>query len=144
MSLKFKFFLFLVVVLVAMQFKTIDRTNPPVEAELSASPEVMELLRRACYDCHSNDTVWPWYSYIAPASWLIEHDVEEAREHLNFSEWRSWEPGKQDHKREECWEEVEEGEMPLWFYTPLHWDASLSEGDLAVLKAWATAPPTAE
>ena len=133
MSLKFKFFLFLVVVFVGMQFKTIDRTNPPVEAELSASPEVMELLRRACYDCHSNESEWPWYSYVAPVSWLIEHDVEEAREHMNFSEWQTWEPGKQDHKREECWEEVEEGEMPLWFYTPLHWDARLSEGDLAVV-----------
>ena len=143
MSVKKKILLSLLALLVVIQFKTIERTNPPVEAELTASPAVMELLRRSCYDCHSNESVWPWYSFVAPASWLVEHDVEEAREHMNFSEWQTWSVEKQDHKREECWEEVEEGEMPLWFYTPLHWEASLSEDDLAVLKAWATAPSDA-
>ncbi len=137
MSLKKKILLSLLALFVLIQLKTIDRSNPPVTAELNASPEVMEVLRRSCYDCHSNESVWPWYSYVAPVSWLVEHDVEEAREHMNFSEWESWDKEKQDHKREECWEEVEEGEMPLWFYVPLHSEAELSDDDLKVLKNWA-------
>jgi len=141
MSIKKKILLSLLALFVVIQFKTIDRANPPVEAELIAGPEVREVLRRACFDCHSNETTWPWYSYVAPVSWLVEHDVEEAREHMNFSDWESYSAEKQEHKREECWEEVAEGEMPLWFYVPLHWEASLSDDDLDVLKAWAMATP---
>lgn len=128
--------LLFLVLFAVIQFKTIERTNPPVEHELEADEEVMEVLRRACYDCHSNETDWPWYSWVAPVSWLVADDVEEAREHMNFSDWQSWSEEKQDHQREECWEEVDEGEMPLWFYVPLHPEAELSEADLAVLKAW--------
>jgi len=70
-------------VFVLIQFIPVARTNPPVEGEISASPEVMSILRRACYDCHSNETRWPWYSKIAPVSWLSVKDVNEGREHLN-------------------------------------------------------------
>ena len=129
--------LVLIVIMVAIQFVPVDRTNPPVEAPLVADPAVMELLKRACYDCHSHETVWPWYSYIAPVSFLVAHDVEEAREHLNFSTWTSRNSEWQEHHREECWEEVEEGEMPLWFYIPLHSEAALSDADLKTLREWA-------
>ena len=127
----------LIVLMVAIQFVPVDRSNPPIEAPLQTDAAVMELLKRACYDCHSNETVWPWYSYVAPISFLIANDVEEAREHLNFSAWASHDTEWQAHHREEAWEEVEEGEMPLWFYIPLHSAAELSEADLKTLREWA-------
>jgi hypothetical protein len=76
---------------------------------------------RACGDCHSHATEWPWYSHVAPASWLVAHDVEEAREHFNVS---TWDRGHGD--ADEAAHEYEEGEMPLWFYVPLHPEAKLT------------------
>ena len=119
-----------------IQFVPVDQHNPPVEAEVPASPEVRSVLRRACYDCHSNETRWPWYSRIAPASWLIAHDVNEGREVLNFSTWNRLATKKRIHALHESWEEVEEGEMPPWFYLLPHPDARLSEGDRAALRDW--------
>jgi len=86
--MKIAFFI-LVAVFVLAQAIRVERLNPPVQAEITADPAVKPLLRRACYDCHSNETVWPWYSNVAPASWLIASDVEEGRSNLNFSEWGS-------------------------------------------------------
>ena len=70
----------LIVCLVAAQFVPVDRTNPPVGQEIVAPAEVMTVLERACYDCHSNETVWPAYSRVAPVSWLVARDVQEGRE----------------------------------------------------------------
>jgi cytochrome c551/c552 len=119
-----------------IQFITVDRTNPPVTGEIEAPEKVMAILRTSCYDCHSNETKWPWYSYIAPASWLIADDVQVGRGHMNFSEWSGYNTKQKNHKRKECGEEVEEGEMPLWFYIPLHPEANLSEEDTATLLSW--------
>ena len=77
------------VVIIAIQFWPVERTNPPVLSDIEAPQEVKAVLHAACYDCHSNETRWPWYSYVAPASWLVTSDVTEAREHLNLSEWPS-------------------------------------------------------
>jgi len=121
------------------QFVPVDRANPPVETEIDAPPEVLALLGRSCYDCHSHQTRWPWYSRVAPVSWLVVRDVEEGREHLNFSTWNRYSPKERSHKIEEIWEEVEKGEMPLWFYLPLHPEARLSDGDLATLRPWSEA-----
>ena len=129
----------LFVALAAIQFVPVVRSNPSVTAELQAPPEVAAVLRRACYDCHSNETVWPWYSYVAPVSWLVAHDVEEGRHSLNFSTWGEGSAKRQAHEREEVWEMVESGEMPLWFYVPLHPEAKLADADRAVLRAWSTA-----
>lgn len=126
----------LFVALVAIQIVPVDRTNPPVETEVPATPEVRAVLRRACYDCHSNETVWPWYSRIAPVSFLVARDVHEAREEMNFSTWNRMTPKKQGEALHESWEKVAEGEMPLWFYLPLHPEARLSEQDRALLQAW--------
>lgn len=126
----------LLIALVVIQFVPVERTNPPVESEVPASPEARAVLRRACYDCHSNETVWPWYSQVAPMSWLVADDVREGREELNFSTWNRRSPKAQAKALHESWEEVEEGEMPLWFYLPLHPEARLSPQDLSVLKAW--------
>jgi hypothetical protein len=91
-----------------IQFITVDRTNPPVTGEIEAPEKVMAILRTSCYDCHSNETKWPWYSYIAPASWLIADDVQVGRGHMNFSEWSGYNTKQRNHKRKECGEEVEE------------------------------------
>ncbi len=124
---------------IGAQFVPLDRTNPPVDPALAldAPPAVMDVLRRACLDCHSHETRWPWYAYVAPASLLVAHDVEEGREHLNLSEWNAETPSWQAHHAEEMVEEIEDGEMPPWFYTPLHGEASLSEADVDVLRTWA-------
>jgi len=133
-------------ILIAVQFVPVNRGNPPVTGEISAPPQVQAVFERSCYDCHSNETRWPWYSRVAPVSWLVAHDVEEAREHLNFSEWRAYSTEKQRKLREEVWEEVEEGEMPRWFYTPLHPEAALDQRDQELLRLWSgqaeAAPPT--
>jgi len=133
--------LLLLVAFVAIQFVPVERTNPPVEAEIDAPPEVAAILHRACYDCHSHETRWPWYARVAPASWLLERDVREARRKLNFSTWGSYNEQRQARKIEEIVEQTSEGEMPLWFYVPLHPSAKLSEADLAVLANWAKQSP---
>lgn len=133
----------LVVLLVLAQFVPVERTNPPVGDEIEAPPEVMAVLQRSCYDCHSNETVWPAYSRVAPISWLVVHDVNEGRSGVNYSEWGALSEEDKLHLLEETWEEVEEGKMPLKKYTLLHQDARLSESDLATLRDWAVSrlPP---
>lgn len=128
---------------VAIQFIPVERRNPPVESEIAAPPEVQSILRQSCYDCHSHETNWPWYSSVAPVSWLVAHDVEEGREHLNFSTWYSHDAAELDERLEEIWKEVEEGEMPRWFYPPLHPGARLVEEELETLRLWVDASRTA-
>jgi hypothetical protein len=136
--------LLVVAAFLAIQLVPVERTNPPVETEVPAPPEVRAVLRRACYDCHSHETRWPWYSRVAPASWLIGHDVREGREELNFSTWNRLASKKQVKAMQESWEEVEEGEMPPWFYLPPHPEARLSPEDREVLRAWARSAGPAE
>ena len=123
-------------VLVAAQAFRIDRTNPPVQQDVAAPPEVDVLLRRACYDCHSNETVWPWYSHVAPVSWLLARDVREGRRELNFSTWDAYDTKKKTKKLKETAEEVAEGEMPPWFYVMVHRRAALSPADAERLRTW--------
>lgn len=123
----------------AIQVVQPARSNPPVESALPAPPDVQEILDRACADCHSHATKWPWYAYVAPVSWLVVYDTNEGREHLNFSTWGRYSAKKQANKIHEMWEEVEEGEMPLPPYLLLHPEAKLSDADKAVLRAWAQA-----
>jgi hypothetical protein len=122
---------------IAIQFIPVDRTNPPVQEDIATPPQVKTILKRACYDCHSNETNWPWYSQVAPVSWLLAWDVHEGREELNFSTWNRYSPKKRNKYIKESWEEIEEGEMPPWFYLPLHPEASLSDQDRTVLREWA-------
>jgi hypothetical protein len=123
--------------LVGIQLIPVARMNPPVEEEVPAPAEVRAVLKRACYDCHSNETVWPWYSRVAPVSWLIARDVSEGREEMNYSAWNKLPPEKQRKRFRQSWEETNEGEMPPWFYMPLHPEAKLSEADRLLLKKWA-------
>ena len=127
-------------VLVAIQFAPVTTANPPLESDIPTSLEVKVVLRRACYDCHSHETVWPWYSQIAPISWLIARDVQEGRAEVNFSTWNRYSTQQQVKKLKESWEEVVEGEMPPWFYLPIHRDARLLPEDRALLRQWALQP----
>jgi hypothetical protein len=132
----------ILLILVAIQFVPVDQSNPPVEAEVPAPATVRVILRRACYDCHSNETVWPWYSQVAPVSWLVARDVRKGHEELNFSTWNRITTQQQVKKLRESWKEIAEGEMPPWFYLGIHRDATLSAEDRTVLRNWAlsTAP----
>ena len=125
------------VAFVAIQLVPVSRTNPPVQGEFRGSTEVVSVLRRACYDCHSNETVWPWYSRVAPLSWVIAHDVNVGRAELNFSTWNQLSIDKQAKAMKESWKEVAEGEMPTWYYVLLHPEARLSANDQSVLRTWA-------
>lgn len=123
--------------LVAIQVIPVARTNPPVEEEVPAPAEVRDVLRRACYDCHSNETNWPWYGRVAPMSWLVVRDVNEGRAEMNYSAWNRLSAEKQKKRFRQSWELVDKGEMPLWFYMPLHPEAKLSDADRELLKGWA-------
>jgi hypothetical protein len=127
-------------VLGLMQLVSFDRTNPPVTGEIHAPPAIKALLRRACYDCHSNETTWPWYSRVAPASWLLHRDVVEGRRHLNFSEWSAIPAEKRVRRMKDLVEEVSEGGMPPWFYLPMHAAAHLSAEEKQALESWAQGP----
>lgn len=123
--------LLLLILLVGFQFVPYGRNleNPPVRDEPGwDDPQTRVLFMRACGDCHSNETDWPWYSGVAPASWLLQYDVEEGREHFNVSEW-----GRGEQDADEAAETVREGEMPLWYYLPLHAEARLTAAEEAAL-----------
>ena len=109
-----------------------DHTNPPVVAEpVWDSPQTRALFVRACADCHSNETVWPWYSNVAPVSWLVAHDVDEGRENFNTSVWGH----QKRNKGYDAAEEVEENDMPPAVYLPTHPEARLSKDEKAQLIA---------
>ncbi len=127
-------FLIAAATLLALQLVPLSRSNPPVESEMPAPPEVRAILDRSCADCHSHETRWPWYAYLAPASWLVVYDVHHAREHLNLSTWQRYDAKRQLKKTRAIGEEVEEGEMPLWTYLLAHPDAQLSAEERETLR----------
>jgi hypothetical protein len=135
----------LAIVVLLIQFVRPEKTNPSADAALALQQNmevpaaVDEMLRTSCFDCHSNETEWPWYASVAPSSWLVVHDVNEGRRHLNFSEWGNYPPRVADHKLEEVIEMVEEEEMPLGVYLILHGDARLDAGQRSALVQWAGA-----
>ncbi len=130
-----KFFWFLIVVLIGIQFISVEQSNPPVKEEMPMPPEVKNILTRACYDCHSNLTEWKWYSKIAPISFLISHDVKEGRAHLNFTEWDYYSMNE-DKVRREIWEEVLNERMPPWSYRVINPKGKLTDEDKAIIRNW--------
>jgi hypothetical protein len=132
----------LLVVLIAIQFIRIDKTKPETKKSedfiVMTNPpaDVATLLKSACYDCHSHETNYPWYTNIAPFSFMIEHHIEEGREHLNFSKWGTYDTRKAIHKLEECAEEIEENKMPMESYTKMHKEANLTEAQKERLVIW--------
>ncbi len=126
--MKYKILGIVILVAIAIQFIPYgkDHFNPAVVAEPKwDSPKTKELFVRACADCHSNETKWPWYSNFAPISWLNQYDVDEGREHFNVSMWGV----QKKNEGNEAKEEFEKGEMPPWFYVIAHPDAKLSESE---------------
>jgi hypothetical protein len=142
MSLKKKIIYGLLALLVIIQFIRIDKTNPEVDPELdfvvlSNTPrDIQNLLQSSCYDCHSNETIYPWYSNVAPVSWWIKKHVNDGRGHLNFSGWGEYDEKRKDHKLEEIIEEVEEHEMPLKSYLIMHSEAELKDTQREQLTTW--------
>lgn len=112
-----------------------SHVNPPVTAEPTwNSPQTRALFQRACFDCHSNQTRWPWYSHVAPMSWLVQRDVDGGRSHLDFSQWNQ----PQRHAKDVA-HEISSGAMPLWFYLPMHPAARLSAAEKQAMIAGAAA-----
>lgn len=127
----------LVVLLGVAQAFRIDKTNPPVEAAVSAPPAVTRVMQRSCFNCHSNQTVWPWYSNVAPMSWLLASDVHDGRAHLNFSRWGNYTVAQRQKKLKEITKEIATGDMPpLYYVYPMHLNARLSAADRRLLTAW--------
>lgn len=137
-----KFLLLILAVVVVLQFIPVPRTNPVVNADKDLlnvthpDKEVTELIKAACYDCHSYETVWPWYAYVAPVSWVVSGNVEGARDELNFSEWTDYDTEKMDHKLEECEEALTEGWMPEENYLRMHEEAILTDEQRNLLIAF--------
>ena len=132
------------VILLVAQFVPVDRSNPPVQGEVAAPSEVRVVLRRACYDCHSNAVRWPWYGRVAPVSWLLGRDVREGRKEVNFSVFNEYTEKRRYRKWTEIPEQIEKGEMPPWFYVTVHPEARLSDSDKALLVRWARESAAAE
>ena len=120
----------LLAVLIVIQFIPKPRTNPPITREVRWDvPATRALARRACFDCHTNATVWPWYSHVAPASFLVINHVDDGRQRLNFSEWDK----PQRATLADVEKNVTSGEMPIWNYVILHPESKLTPAETAQL-----------
>lgn len=133
-----KILLWIVVIFAFMQFIPVDRTNKPVDKKqnftdvLQSPKQVQEILKNACYDCHSNEVKYPNYAYVAPISWSVKSHINEGRENVNFSEWTSYNKEQKEHIIDEVIESVESKEMPLKGYVPMHPEANLTDAQRKV------------
>jgi hypothetical protein len=130
---------------IGIQFIRPAFTNPPLVAgesleETTQVPEnVRAILKKSCNDCHSNTTVYPWYSYIQPSASFLKNHIDEGRREVNFSVWKTYEAKKQRRKLAEICEQVETKEMPLPSYLWIHWDAKLTDAERKTLCDWTEA-----
>lgn len=119
-----------------------QRDNPPVDpqrgihTQVQVTPQVAAVLERSCRDCHSHQTRWPWYSHVAPVSWLVINDVREAREHMNLSEWAKYNREEAADLLGKICKETSGGDMPLPSYVWMHRGAKLSPEDVRTLCEW--------
>ena len=122
---------------ILMQLIPVERNNPKSDPalEIEAPTAVKEIFRRSCYDCHSNETKWPWYSAIAPAKWFIARDVRVGRQWLNFSEWESYDEKKREKLKAMIFKAVGLA-MPLGTYVKMHKEAQLSQKDRDTIRQW--------
>lgn len=135
------FYLVLGIVLVLQFFRPTRNTGEAhgpndITHVVQVPEEVIDILKKSCYDCHSNNTHYPWYTNIQPIGWWLQDHVDEGKEELNFTEFKKYSLKKQKHKLQECEEMVEEDEMPLSSYTWMHSDAQLSNEEKQVLVQW--------
>ena len=135
----------LAIVFVLIQFVRIDRSNPPIapektmESAINVPAYIQQIMARSCNDCHSNKTVYPWYTQIAPVSWWLKNHINEGRRELNASEFASYALKKQEHKLEEICEQVRSGAMPLPSYLIVHREAVLAPTEIDAICAWTDA-----
>ncbi len=137
-----KVFIAVLVLLVIIQFFPIDRTNPPVNKGMDfltikkPSAKIDAAVRSSCYDCHSNETKYPWYAKFQPTGWFLKNHIDEGRSKLNFSTFATYEPKRQEHKLEEAAEMMEKHEMPLESYVVGHPEAELNDADRQMLVSY--------
>jgi Haem-binding domain len=135
----------LVIVLVLVQFIPVDRANPEfsnkktITAKETVPPSIKTVFSRSCGDCHSDQTTWPWYSYVAPVSWIISSDVHNGRKHVNFSEWGDYSAKQREEALENICEQVQQSQMPEKTYLLLHPDARLRQADRDAVCRWTEA-----
>ncbi|HWZ22893.1 MAG TPA: heme-binding domain-containing protein [Cytophagaceae bacterium] len=128
--------------LLLIQLFRIDKKNPPIQNGMdfltitNAPIKIGTIIKTSCYDCHSNETSYPWYTNVAPISWWTKHHINEGRHELNFSEWGKYNTKRVNHKLDKCIELVEEGEMPMSSYTLIHKNAALNEEQKRLLIEW--------
>lgn len=128
-----KILVILFVAFIIIQFFPIDKNNPAAIPQMDFltiknTPEsTAVLIRNGCYDCHSNESKYPWYSNVQPVAWFLESHIKDARKHLNFSTFATYEPKRQAHKLAEAIGEVEDGGMPLDSYVLIHHEAKFTE-----------------
>ena len=136
--------LVILLILLVIQFIPVDRSVPEYDAsqdffaQVSATDEIRTLIKDACYNCHSYETEYPWYAYVAPLAGWIQGHIDHGREECNFSIWGTYDADRADHKLEECAELVESGSMPLSSYTRMgmHPEARLTDAQRQMLVAW--------
>lgn len=125
-----------------MQFIQTDKTNPTVDKniEIKANAEVMKIFKTACYDCHSNETVYPWYSNIAPFSWVVSNHINEGRKALNFSTWENYSDEEKKEHLKDIYRTVY-ASMPLQSYLWIHDDAILTKEQRTMIRDWTGVRP---
>lgn len=141
--MKKKLLLAILVIFIGIQFFRPARNQSTaisandVSQHYNVPANITDILKRSCNDCHTNNTVYPWYSNVQPVTWWLQNHINEGKRELNFSEFGSYTPKKQDHKMEEFIEQIEKDEMPLNSYLWIHHDAKLSADDKQALIDWA-------
>jgi hypothetical protein len=140
--MKKKILIILIGILVIIQFfrptKNLGNAKSPNDiSNVYAVPDnVNVILEKACNDCHSNNTVYPWYAEVQPVAWWLNNHIEEGKDELNFSEFASYAPARQYHKLEEVKKQIDEDEMPLGSYTLIHTNAKLTDAEKQILLSW--------
>jgi hypothetical protein len=139
-----KILLIILVVLIVVQFIQPSRnlggpTTNDITRVVTVPDDVMTLLKKSCYDCHSNHTNYPWYSRITPVNWWLDNHIRDGKHELNFSEFASYSAKKMSKKLDEASELVQKKEMPLGSYTFIHTDAKLNEQQRTRIVEWADA-----
>jgi hypothetical protein len=131
------------VVLAGIQFFGPARTNPQAApsqalfAKMAVPADVQATIKRSCWDCHSNETQWPWYAHVAPMSWAVVGDVNNGRGQMNFSDWK-YSPEEGSDLLDKICKEIKRHKMPLPSYTWIHWSAKLSDPEIKRLCAWSS------
>lgn len=126
--------LFIMIAMQAIQTEKVNEITPK-DLEIKAPKEVMSILKRSCYDCHSNNTKWPWYSYVAPASWSVSSHVEVGRQWVNFSIWETYTKEEKKKKLKEIFRSVYAA-MPISSYTYFHEEAKLTKEERGIIRDW--------